>query len=193
MKLSQTFKWMVMVVWFWAGMLCMPGCHSAFFVDKGHIDVVNGVAFQIQPPLLFIKKAFHLRDQALSAAQLAQLSEAMPQIAAITDQVLGHARLRSHPEVSAKFLRSVRDILKLNEATPLYVKAIQNWQIQEATIEWTTDYFWTSEQGHYETFRDNYAIQRSADGWRFSGHPRISPEGRLTCTKEPSGRVQCGV
>jgi hypothetical protein len=193
MKLSQTFKWLVLAVWFWAGMLCMPGCHSAFFVDKGHIDVVNGVAFQIQPPHLFIKKAFHLRDQAMSASQLAQLSEAMPQIAAITDQVLGHARLHSNAEVPAKFLRSVRDILKLNEGTPLYVKAIQNWQIQEASIEWTTDYFWTSEQGHYETFRDNYAIHRSADGWHFSGHPRTRPEGRLTCIKDQSGKVQCGV
>ena len=99
MKLSQTFKWLVMAAWFWAGMLCMPGCHSAFFVDTGHIDVVNGVAFQIQPPHLFIKKAFHLRDPTLSASQLAQLSEAMPQIAAITDQVLGHARLHSNAEI----------------------------------------------------------------------------------------------
>lgn len=192
MKLSQTFKWMAMAVWFWAGMLCMPGCESAFFVDKGHIDVVNGVAFQIQPPHLFIKKAFHLRDQALSAAQLTQLSEAMPQIAAITDQVLGHARLHLKAEVPAKSLRSVRDILKLKEATPLYVKAIQNWQIEESSIEWTTDYFWTSEQGHYETFRDNYAIHKIADKWHFLGHPRISPEGLLTCTKDQSGEVHCG-
>lgn len=193
MKLSQTFKWLVMAVWCWAGMLCMPGCHSAFFVDTGHIDVVNGVAFHIQPPHLFIKKAFHLRDPTLNASQLAQLSEAMPQIVAITDQVLGHARLHSNAEAPVKSLRSVRDILKLNEATPLYVKAIQNWQIQKASIEWTTDYFWTSEQGHYENFRDNYAIHKSADGWHFSGHPRPSPEGRLTCTKDQSGRVQCGV
>ena len=192
MKLSQTVKWMVMAIWFWAGMLCMPGCESAFFVDKGHIDVVNGVAFEIQPPYLFIKKAFHLRDQALNAAQLAQLSEAMPQIAAITDQVLGHTRLVSSVEVPARSLRAVKDILKLKEATPLYVKALQNWNIQEGSIEWTTDYFWTSEQGHYETFRDNYAIRKSTDGWNFSGHPRASPEGLLTCFKDQSGRVQCG-
>ncbi len=192
-KLSQIFKWSLIAVGFWAGMLCLPGCHSAFFVDTGHIDVVNGVAFQVRPPHLFIKKAFHLRDQALSVSQLEQLSEAMPKIAAITDQVLGHARLRHNSEVSITSLRSVRDILKLNVATPLYVKAIQNWQIQDGSIEWTTDYFWTSEQGRYETFRDNYAVRKSQDGWHFAGHPRANPEGRLLCFKDQRGWVQCGV
>jgi hypothetical protein len=184
---------MVIGLWFGVGMLCLSGCQSEFFVDKGHIDVVNGVAFQIQPPHLFIKKAFHLRDQALDHSQLEQLSAAMPQIAAITDQVLGHARQHADGDAPYKALRSVRDILKLTDATPLYVKAIQNWQIQETSIEWTTDYFWTSEQGHYETFRDNYAIHKSADRWYFSGHPRASPEGRLTCVKDQRGWVQCGV
>ncbi len=182
-------------MWLWAGMLSMPGCRSEFFVDNGHIDHVDGVAFQIQPPHLFIKKAFHLRDQVLSPWQLQQLAEAMPAIAALTYDVLVSPQPLHTVQVQTGHIghiRSVRALLKLDDATPLFVRALQHWKIQEGTIEWTTDYFWTNAQGERETFRDNYAVRKNAQAWLFTGHPLPAPEGRLRCLKNQSGWVKCG-
>jgi hypothetical protein len=187
------FKWKCQAVWLWVGMFCLPGCHSEFFVDKGHIDHVAGVAFQIKPPHLFIKKAFHLRDQTLSPLQLEQLSEAMPEIAALTDQVLSPPWRPHRAEAHADNVRSVRAIAAIDDATPLSVRAIQNWQIQEGYIAWTTDYFWVNAQGHFENLRDNYAIRKNANTWYFAGHPRSAPEGKLSCRQDQQGWVKCVV
>jgi len=56
---------------------------SAFFVDKGHTETIDGIAFELVPPHLFIKKAFNLQAQNLTPAHIAHHS-------------CGHARYCQH-------------------------------------------------------------------------------------------------
>ncbi len=68
------------------GLLFSSGYAAEYFVDKGHVDGVSGISFEIKPPYLNEKKAFNLRAKNLSPWQLQQISDAMPFIAAFTNE-----------------------------------------------------------------------------------------------------------
>ncbi len=171
--------------------LFLSGCASEFFVDEGHVDVVAGVAFKILPPHLFVKKAFKLRDENLDGAQLQTLRDAMPAIAAFTQQLLSTASA-SHMQASAEpEVRSIRRIQNLDVQTPLYVRTLKNWQVTEADIQFTTDYFYTQQGQPTVNFRDNYRFAKTRHGWQFAGHPSAIPDGVLACHKANSGWMQC--
>jgi len=55
------------------GLLFSSGCATEYFVDKGHVDGVGGISFDIKPPYLNEKKAFNLRVENLSPWQLQQI------------------------------------------------------------------------------------------------------------------------
>ena len=55
------------------GWLFFSGCATDFFVDKGHVDGVSGISFEIKPPYLNEKKAFNLCAENLSPWQLQQI------------------------------------------------------------------------------------------------------------------------
>jgi len=171
--------------------LALPSCSPAFFVDPGHIDEINGVRFDIQPPFLFVKKAFKLRGEKLSAAQLETLRQAMPDIALLTHQILSAETPQLIQDLERLGVRNLRQRLHLKQGTSLYVKTIQHWAVNTHTIEFTTDYFYSENKTPALTFRDNYRFAKTDRGWQFSGHPKDRPEGFLTCAKTQAGWVQC--
>ena len=173
------------------GWLFSSGCATEFFVDKGLVDAVSGISFEIKPPYLNEKKAFNLRDENLSPWQLQQISEAMPFIAAFTYAQLGNGVSPALLPVSETKVRSIRHIQNLNSDTFLAVKTIQNWQITAQQIQFNIDYFYTGQDGHFVFFRDNYIFKTNQQKWVFEKHAKTEPEGVLACEKSPQGWRVC--
>jgi hypothetical protein len=174
-------------------LLCTCACSSEFLVDNGQIENIQGVVFSIKPPHLFIKKAFNLRKEALSSAQLSQISDAMPAIAAFTDAMLSNTNKEADTSTLTKGARALRPLMHTTPQTQLFVKTIQNWQVQPGTIDFTTDYFYTNAQGEFESVRDNYTFVLTPSGWQFSTHPKAQAEGLLSCIKSAKGWRVCDV
>lgn len=175
----------------WLCLLFSVGCSAEFFVDKGHIDVIRGVEFEIKAPYLYEKKAFNLRAENLSAWQLQQISDAMPTIAAFTNSVLANdTRPIAHAKRDSK-VRSIRQLQHIDQKTFLAVKTLQNWQVTEGQIQFTTDYFYTGPNGQFVYFRDNYVFQKLQHQWVFERHAQPQPEGLLQCEKPQLGWRQC--
>jgi hypothetical protein len=100
---------------------------TSFFIDNGQTDVVDGIPFEIVPPHLFIKKAFNLRDEQLTPAQLLIIREAMPAIASMTHQVLTRA---TNTEVAFQNLpqpRSIYQIQHIEGPAQLYIQTIKTY------------------------------------------------------------------
>lgn len=173
------------------GWLFSSGCATEFFVDKGLVDAVSGISFEIKPPYLNEKKAFNLRAENLSPWQLQQISEAMPFIAAFTYAQLGNGVSPALLPVSETKVRSIRHIQNLNSDTFLAVKTIQNWQITAEQIQFNIDYFYTGQDGHFVFFRDNYIFKTNQQKWVFEKHAKTEPEGVLACEKSPQGWRVC--
>lgn len=174
-------------------LLLSSACTPDFFVDRGHIDVVRGVPFNIMPPHLFIKKAFKLRADNLTPAQLEKISDAMPFIASLTSALLSASPKKLADPSLWPLLRNIRNIQALDDSTPMHVKAIQHWQVTERTIEFTIDYVFTKPSQNTVVFRDNYRMAQTQNAWVFSGHPRPKPEGELQCVKGPLAWMACDV
>ena len=175
----------------WLCLLLSCACSSEFFVDKGHRDLISGVEFEITAPYLSEKKAFKLRGENLSTWQLQQIADAMPLIAALTNSVLANdtrpiAELQRDSKV-----RSIRQIQHLDQATFLAVKTLQNWQVTEGQIQFTTDYFYMGAEGHFVYFRDNYVFRKYQQQWVFERHAQAQPEGLLRCEINNQGWRQC--
>jgi len=168
------------------GLLVSSGCSTEYFVDKGHVDWVGGISFDIKPPYLNEKKAFNLRGENLSPWQLQQISEAMPFIAAFTNAQLGNGIAPSLLPASGTKLRSIREIQNLNIDTFLAVKTIQNWQITAHQIQFNIDYFYTGRDGYFVYYRDNYIFKTRNRMWAFEKHAQTEPEGVLVCKKRPN-------
>jgi hypothetical protein len=173
------------------GLLFSSGCAAEFFVDKGHVDEVSGISFEIKPPYLNEKKAFNLRAENLSPWQLQQISDAMPFIAAFTNAQLGNGVSPALLPASETKVRSIRYIQNLNSNTFLAVKTIQNWQITAQQIQFNIDYFYTGQEGHFVFFRDNYIFKTNQQRWVFEKHAKTEPEGVLACEKSPQGWRVC--
>jgi len=173
------------------GLLFSSGCATDFFVDKGHVDGVGGISFEIKPPYLNEKKAFNLRFENLSPWQLQQISDAMPFIAAFTNAQLGNGISPALLPASEIKVRSIRDIQNLNSDTFLAVKTIQNWQITAQQIQFNIDYFYTGQDGHFVYFRDNYIFKTNKQKWVFEKHAKTEPEGVLACEKNSQGWRAC--
>ena len=173
------------------GWLFSSGCATDFFVDKGHVDEVSGISFEIKPPYLNEKKAFNLRAENLSPWQLQQISDAMPFIAAFTNAQLGNAVSSALLPTSETKVRSIRNIQNLNSDTFLAVKTIQNWQITAQQIQFNIDYFYTGQDGHFVFYRDNYIFKSNKQKWVFEKHAKTEPEGVLVCEKSPQGWRVC--
>ncbi len=173
------------------GWLFFSGCATDFFVDKGHVDGVSGISFEIKPPYLNEKKAFNLRAENLSPWQLQQISDAMPFIAAFTNAQLGNGVSPALLPASETKVRSIRNIQNLNSETFLAVKTIQNWQITARQIQFNIDYFYTGQDGHFVFFRDNYIFKSNKQKWVFEKHAKKEPEGVLVCEKSPQGWRVC--
>jgi len=170
----------------------MTACGTAdFFVDQGHQDAVNGVMFAIVPPHLYIKKAFKLRGENLSPAQLQTIRDAMTEIAAMTNRVLNWQSSVNANVSDANQPRSVYRIQLLHAPTQLYVKTLKNWRVSETTIQFTTDYFYSKDQQQTVNFRDNYVFIKTASGWTFSNHASESPDGILNCAKTTDRWMRC--
>ena len=173
------------------GLLFSSGCATEYFVDKGHVDGVGGISFEIKPPYLNEKKAFNLRVENLSPWQLQQISDAMPFIAAFTNAQLGNGISTALLPASEIKVRSIRDIENLNSDTFLAVKTIQNWQITAQQIQFNIDYFYTGQDGHFVYYRDNYVFKLKNQKWVFEKHAKTEPEGVLACEKSPHGWRVC--
>ena len=173
------------------GWLFFSGCATDFFVDKGHVDGVSGISFEIKPPYLNEKKAFNLRAENLSPWQLQQISDAMPFIAAFTNAQLGNGPSPALLPTSETKVRSIRNIQNLNSDTFLAVKTIQNWQITAQHIQFNIDYFYTGQDGHFVFYRDNYIFKSNKQKWVFEKHAKTEPEGVLVCEKSPQGWRVC--
>ena len=173
------------------GWLFSSGCATEYFVDKGLVDAVSGISFEIKPPYLNEKKAFNLRAENLSPWQLQQISDAMPFIAAFTNAQLGNGISPALLPASEIKVRSIRDIQNLNSDTFLAVKTIQNWQITAQQIQFNIDYFYTGQDGHFVYFRDNYVFKTNKQKWVFEKHAKTEPEGVLACEKSPQGWRVC--
>ena len=173
------------------GLLFSSGCSTEYFVDKGHVDGVGGISFEIKPPYLNEKKAFNLRVENLSPWQLQQISDAMPFIAAFTNAQLGNGISPALLPASETKVRSIRDIENLNSDTFLAVKTIQNWQITAQQIQFNIDYFYTGQDGHFVYYRDNYVFKLKNQKWVFEKHAKTEPEGVLACEKSPHGWRVC--
>jgi hypothetical protein len=173
------------------GWLFSSGCATEFFVDKGLVDAVSGISFEIKPPYLNEKKAFNLKAENLSPWQLQQISDAMPFIAAFTHAQLGNGVSRALLPVSETKVRSIRNIQNLNSDTFLAVKTIQNWQITAQQIQFNIDYFYSGQDGHFVFFRDNYIFKINEQKWGFEKHVKTEPEGVLVCEKSPQGWRVC--
>jgi len=172
------------------GFLC-SSCSNEYFVDKGHVDWVSGISFEIKPPYLNEKKAFKLRGESLSPWQLQQISEAMPFIAAFTHAQLGNA-VSTDVALTLNFKgRKIRELHNLNNETFLAVKTIQNWQITDQHIQFTTDYFYTGPDAHFVYVRDNYLFSRQNQKWVFEKHVTAEPEGVLVCQKNLKSWLVC--
>jgi len=173
------------------GLLFSSGCATEYFVDKGHVDGVGGISFDIKPPYLNEKKAFNLRVENLSPWQLQQISDAMPFIAAFTNAQLGNGISTALLPASDTKVRNIRHIQNLSADTFLAVKTIQNWQITAQQIEFNIDYFYTGQDGHFVYFRDNYIFNKNKQKWVFEKHAKTEPEGVLACEKNPKGWRVC--
>jgi hypothetical protein len=173
------------------GLLFSSGCATEYFVDKGHVDGVGGISFDIKPPYLNEKKAFNLRVENLSPWQLQQISDAMPFIAAFTNAQLGNGISTALLPASDTKVRNIRHIQNLSADTFLAVKTIQNWQITAQQIEFNIDYFYTGQDGHFVYFRDNYIFNKNKQKWVFEKHAKTEPEGVLACEKTPKGWRVC--
>ena len=173
------------------GWLFSSGCATDFFVDKGHVDGVSGISFEIKPPYLNEKKAFNLRAENLSPWQLQQISDAMPFIAAFTNAQLGNGPSPALLPTSETKVRSIRNIQNLNSDIFLAVKTIQNWQITAQHIQFNIDYFYTGQDGHFVFYRDNYIFKSNKQKWVFEKHAKTEPEGVLVCEKSPQGWRVC--
>lgn len=176
---------------FGLGLLFSSGCSTEYFVDKGHIDGVGGIFFEIKPPYLNEKKAFNLRGENLSPWQLQQISDAMPFIAAFTNAQLGNAISPALLPASETKVRNIRHIQNLNSDTFLTVKTIQNWHITAQHIQFNIDYFYTGQDGHFVYYRDNYVFKTNKQQWVFEKHAKTEPEGVLVCEKSPQGWRVC--
>jgi hypothetical protein len=183
----KLFRSMVLGV----GWLFSSGCSTEFFMDKGLVDAVSGISFEIKPPYLNEKKAFNLRAEILSPWQLQQISDAMPFIAAFTHAQLGNGVSRALLPASETKVRSIRNIQNLNSDTFLAVKTIQNWQITAQQIQFNIDYFYTGQDGHFVFFRDNYIFKINQQKWGFEKHAKTEPEGVLVCEKSLQGWRVC--
>ena len=173
------------------GLLFSSGCATEYFVDKGHVDGVGGISFEIKPPYLNEKKAFNLRVENLSPWQLQQISDAMPFIAAFTNAQLGNGISPALLPASETKVRNIRHIQNLNSDTFLAVKTIQNWQITAQHIQFNIDYFYTGQDGHFVFYRDNYIFKINKQKWVFEKHAKTEPEGVLVCEKSPQGWRVC--
>jgi hypothetical protein len=175
----------------WLCLLLSSGCSAEFFFDKGHADSIGDVVFEIKPPYLYEKKAFKLRGEALSPWQLQQMAEAMPAIAEFTHELLANGT-RPHltPPSNAK-ARSIRQLQHIEHSTFLAVKTLQNWQVNEGYIQFTTDYFYAGSDGQFVYFRDNYVFRKIRQQWRFEQHAHATPEGLLRCEKDRTVWRQC--
>ena len=176
---------------FGLGLLFSSGCSTEYFVDKGHVDGVGGISFEIKPPYLNEKKAFNLRAENLSPSDLQKISEAMPFIAAFTNAQLGNGISTALLPASDTKVRNIRHIQNLSADTFLAVKTIQNWQITAQQIEFNIDYFYTGQDGHFVYFRDNYIFNKNKQKWVFEKHAKTEPEGVLACEKTPKGWRGC--
>ena len=176
---------------FGLGLLFSSGCSTEYFVDKGHVDGVGGISFEIKPPYLNEKKAFNLRGENLSPAERQQISDAMPFIAAFTNAQLGNGISPAMLPASETKARSIRDSQNLNSDTFLAVKTIQNWQITAQQIQFNIDYFYTGQDGQFVYYRDNYVFKLINQKWMFEKHAKTEPEGVLVCEKSPQGWRVC--
>ena len=201
MRASRS-DWMAAIaIMVFGGMSAVKAASS--FVDKGHTDVVDGVAFEIVPPQLFIKKAFKLRGENLSPAQLRLIREAMPEIADMTQLLLRQpisqqAQWQSTPQRTQQRVaenkpqpRSIYQALNIVSPTQLYVQTLKNWQVTETAIQFSIDYFYSPTRGGVVNFRDSYVFAQSPIGWHFSMHPSSTPDGILDCKKTPDGWMRC--
>ena len=172
---------------------------ASFFVDKGHTDVVEGIAFEIVPPHLFIKKAFKLRDENLTPAQLLLIREAMPAIASMTQKILMRPpnRPAQAPENSEVLEglqpRSIYQMQHIEGPTQLFIQTLKNWQVTDTSIQFSSDYFYTQAGAHTVNFRDTYMFTKTTGSWQFLKHPKRIPEGVLQCVKSASGWMRCDV
>ena len=172
---------------------------ASFFVDKGHTDVVEGIAFEIVSPHLFIKKAFKLRDENLTPAQLLLIREAMPAIASMTQQILMRPpnRPAQAPENSEVLEvlqpRSIYQMQHIEGPTQLFIQTLKNWQVTDTSIQFSSDYFYTQAGAHTVNFRDTYMFTKTTGSWQFLKHPKRMPEGVLQCVKSASGWMRCDV
>ena len=182
---------------------------ASFFVDKGHTDVVEGVAFEIVSPHLFIKKAFKLRGENLTPSQLLLIREAMPSIASMTHKVLLRPTNKPAPflenaEVTVKSKmpegleaapqpRSIYQMQHIEGPTQLFIQTLKNWQVTDTSIQFSSDYFYTQAGAHTVNFRDTYMFTKTTGSWQFLKHPKRIPEGVLQCVKSASGWMRCDV
>ena len=172
---------------------------SAFFVDKGHTETIDGIAFEIVPPHLFIKKAFKLQSENLTPAQLRIIREAMPAIASMTHQVLTRPIIQPaerQVEVGVQREgqaqpRNIYQIQNIESSTQLYIQTLKNWQVTETSIQFSSDYFYRPSQGHTVNFRDTYVFTKSQNKWQFLKHPQSQPDGVLKCNKTAEGWMRC--
>ncbi len=180
---------------------------ASFFVDKGHTDVVEGVAFEIVSPHLFIKKAFKLRGEDLTPSQLLLIREAMPSIASMTHKVLLRPTNKPAPflenaEVTVESKmpegleaapqpRSIYQLQDIESPVQLFIQTIKNWQVTESSIQFSSDYFYRSERGHTVNFRDTYLFIKINGSWRFIRHPNSMPDGVLQCAHNAAGWMRC--
>ena len=164
---------------------------ASFFVDQGHTDVVDGVAFEIVPPQLFIKKAFKLRDENLTTAQLVAIREAMPAIASMTQNILNRPSLIKAEAQLFPVPRSIYQLQHIENPTQLFIQTLKNWQVTETSIQFSSDYFYTHSRGRVVNFRDTYVFEKTAQGWQFLKHPYSAPDGVLTCKKSPDDWMRC--
>ncbi len=164
---------------------------SAFFVDKGHTETIDGIAFEIVQPHLFIKKAFKLQGENLTPAQLRTIREAMPAIASMTHQVLTRPNIQPADVEGQARPRNIYQIQNMESSAQLYIQTLQNWQVTETSIQFSSDYFYRLGQGHTVNFRDTYVFTKSQNSWQFLKHPQSEPDGVLKCYKTAEGWMRC--
>jgi hypothetical protein len=164
---------------------------SDFFVDKGHTETIDGIAFEIVPPHLFIKKAFKLQGDNLTPAQLRTIREAMPAIASMTHQVLTRAIIEPAEVAGQAQPRNIYQIQNIESGAQLYIQTLQNWQVTETSIQFSSDYFYRPSRGHTVNFRDTYVFTKSQNSWQFLKHPQSQPDGVLKCHKTAEGWMRC--
>ena len=176
---------------------------ASFFVDKGHTDVVEGISFEIVPPHIFIKKAFKLRGENLTPAQLLLIREAMPSIANMTHKVLMRPINKSIPFAEntgetletnlqealdgAPLPRSIYQLQHIESPAQLFIQTLKNWKVTESSIQFSSDFFYRSDRSSAICFRDTYLFTKTNGSWRFLQHPNSMPEGVLQCAQSAAG------